>query len=70
VTDQYLRQFNSAGPCIERGPVTSESAKFWTVQDKFSGRPRRFGKGWRNHVEPCASCRDHPRTQYPNGYMD
>ena len=22
------------------------------------------------HTEPCSCCTDHPKTQYPDGYMD
>lgn len=77
---EFLREFNSAGPCITLGQVigrTPKSVKFLaTVWEggKMVKRPKRRG-GHRLalgllHTEPCPSCMDHPRTQYPDGYWD
>lgn len=64
-----VRKFSPVGPCIPQGELIRETAKFYCVADRFdNGKPRKIGKGWSAHIEPCVSCRDHARTQYPNGY--
>jgi hypothetical protein len=72
-----VREFSPAGPCIVLGELVGESSQFYTYRDRFigTGLLRRIAKRtparWsRAHIEPCPSCRDHAKTQYPNGYMD
>lgn len=66
-----VRKFSPAGPCIPQGELIRETAKFYVIDDRFNpGRQRKIGKGWAHHIEACSSCRDHARTQYPNGYHD
>lgn len=74
-----VRQFNRAGPCLTLGKLVKETAQFyvfdeWCGGNVFVGRRRvakKLDGRWSpNHVEACPSCRDHPQTQYPNGYMD
>jgi hypothetical protein len=74
-----VRQFSRCGPCLTLGRLTKETAQFycfdeWCGGDVFQGakrvRKELPGQWSPNHVEPCPSCRDHPRTQYPNGYQD
>jgi hypothetical protein len=69
---KILREFSAAGPCLILGPVTKRTPAFIFYDD--GGKVRHVG-GWRvqsghYHTEPCPSCRDHERTQYPEGYMD
>jgi hypothetical protein len=65
-----LRTFSAIGPCITEGELVGETAKFWLYKQAWGdGKVRKMKKG-RPHIEPCGSCRDHPQTQYPNGYMD
>lgn len=66
-----LREFSAAGPCITLGEYLRETAKFYFFRDRH-GAEHRIGKGWegQRHLEPCPSCRDHEKTQYPEGYMD
>lgn len=67
---QTVRQFSACGPCTTLGPLVKETAGFYCHGPKFNGsKPGRISKA-RAHVVPCGSCRDHPRTQYPEGYMD
>ncbi len=80
---QTVREFSPAGPCLTLGQFVRRTAKTivyreWLGGDQY-GKERRVG-GWKVeqrgnrggciHTEPCHSCRDHERTQYPNGYMD
>ena len=71
-----VREFSPCGPCIEQGTLIKESAMFYCFADRFApGKTRRLMKRTPTryssaHVEPCPSCRDHERTQYPHGYMD
>lgn len=70
-----LREFSAAGPCLTLGRVVRETPNFWFYR-KWRGGPdfdpaqTRAGKIPGRHTDPCPSCRDHPRTQYPNGYQD
>jgi hypothetical protein len=61
------------------GKLVKETANFyvfdeWCGGDVFQGRKRvakpREGYWSPHHLEPCPSCKDHPKTQYPHGYMD
>lgn len=65
-----VRTFSPVGPCISRGELVRETAKFYVYRSKYDGTEKRVAKGWNAHVEPCHSCRDHAKTQYPHGYMD
>jgi hypothetical protein len=80
MTDKIVREFSPAGPCLTLGRLVKETAQFyifdkWLGGDRYEGRSRirrkvEGGHYSRAHVEACSSCRDHPKTQYPNGYMD
>ena len=68
------RQFSTCGPCLLEGEVVRSTARFhvineWKGGDDFTGRQRRISRE-SVHLTPCPSCRDHSRTQYPDGYMD
>ena len=77
-----VRQFSRCGPCLTLGQVTKITPRFyffdeWRGGDKYEGEKRVArdlsdnGGPWSpNHVIPCPSCRDHPKTQYPHGSMD
>lgn len=71
-----VREFSPCGPCIVLGDLVKETAQFYIFRDRFTGRDnQRIAKQtpsrWsRAHVIPCPSCRDHEKTQYPDGYMD
>jgi hypothetical protein len=76
---KIVRAFSICGPCLTLGRLTKETAQFycfdeWQGGDNYSGAKRvakeRPGYYSPNHIEPCPSCRDHAKTQYPNGYMD
>ena len=69
-----VREFSRCGPCLTLGPLVSETALFYCYQERDNTK-RRIRKRTEAHyspahVEPCPSCRDHARTQYPDGYMD
>lgn len=74
-----VRAFSPVGPCLTLGRLTKQTAQFycyeeWRGGDRYEGtrkvRKRTPEHYSRAHIEPCPSCRDHLRTQYPNGYMD
>jgi hypothetical protein len=75
-----VRDFSRAGPCITLGRLVRETPQFYvynewrggeTYEERESRVAKRLpGRYSGTHVEPCSSCRDHPKTQYPNGYMD
>jgi hypothetical protein len=76
---KIVREFSPAGPCLTLGRLVKETAQFWVYDewrggDRFEGRKkvrkRTEQRYSRAHVEPCGSCRDHPKTSYPNGYTD
>jgi hypothetical protein len=80
MTDKIVRSFSPYGPCLTLGRLTKTTAQFycydeWRGGDKYEGakkvrRPDVGGHYSRAHIEPCYSCRDHAKTNYPNGYMD
>lgn len=79
IEPKFVRAFSAAGPCLTLGRLTKETAKFycfeeWRGGDVYSGAKKVAkplpGKYSGNHIEPCPSCRDHVKTQYPNGYED
>lgn len=65
-----VRAFSTVGPCIVQGTLVRETSKFYCVADRFeSGRVRKIAKTrWDIHTALCVSCREHPQSQYPNGY--
>jgi hypothetical protein len=68
-----VRRFSAAGPCISLGRLLRETAKFYVYQPRRPDESeRRVAKDRYGlvHTEPCNACRDHARTQYPEGYMD
>lgn len=68
-----VREFSRCGPCIELGELVERTAKTISYRIKDYGIARRGGRAVKSglvHIEPCRSCRDHPETSYPNGYMD
>jgi hypothetical protein len=72
-----VREFSRCGPCIVLGKLVKETASFYVFEENYGGAPVRSKIRKRTdaryspaHIEPCPSCRDHPRTQYPDGYMD
>jgi hypothetical protein len=79
MTDKIVREFSRCGPCLTLGRLMRETACFyvfdeWHGGDRYEGE-KRIRKRTPDHysgahIEPCPSCRDHPKTQYPNGYMD
>jgi hypothetical protein len=75
-----VREFSPVGPCLTLGRLVKETPQFY-VFNKWRGgesyaegetriRKRTAAHYSRAHIEPCHSCRDHAKTQYPNGYMD
>lgn len=79
MTTKIVREFSTVGPCITVGRLVKETEQFfvfdrWQGGDRFEGRgkirKRSEGRYSRAHIEPCCSCRDHAKTQYPEGYMD
>jgi hypothetical protein len=77
---KIVRQFSPCGPCLTLGRLEKTTAQFycyaeWNGGDCFGPRVRKVRRpdvaGYSTaHIEPCHSCRDHSRTQYPHGYMD
>lgn len=77
---QIVREFSAAGPCLTVGKLVRETQQFfvylpWRGGDNYEEKERRIAKRTAAryspaHILACPSCRDHERTQYPNGYMD
>lgn len=75
-----VRSFSAVGPCLKLGRLVRETPLFyvfneWRGGDRYAERESRVAKRTPArysgaHVEPCRSCRDHPETQYPEGYMN
>lgn len=75
-----VREFSAIGPCLTLGKLVSETPRFyvflpWRGGDRYDEKSRKIMKRTADHYSPahvmaCPSCRDHERTQYPNGYMD
>jgi hypothetical protein len=70
-----VREFSAAGPCLTLGRFVRETSQFffydeWKGGDKYGDTKRKKKRGTLVHIAPCHSCRDHAKTQYPNGYMD
>jgi len=82
---QIVRSFSPCGPCLTLGKLVNTTAKFYCYQEwrgrdsegnmVFADTVKKVardlpGRYSRAHIEACTSCRDHAKTQYPNGYMD
>jgi len=73
---KLVREFSRCGPCIVLGKLVKETAQFYVFEPDYGRssqtriRKRTEAHYSPAHVEPCPSCRDHARTQYPDGYMD
>lgn len=70
-----VREFSRCGPCITRGTLVKETKQFYCFTYAGACRLHKIRKPLPGHyspahVEPCPSCRDHPKTQYREGYMD
>lgn len=72
-----LRETNLYGPCVTKGKVIGETAQFLKYQEHpiWGSQIRRVAKSRVGlhkglHTESCPSCRDHPETMYPAGWMD
>jgi hypothetical protein len=68
---KIVREFSAYGPCLTLGKLVGRTKKFyaydeWKGGKRYEGRRRVLQRS--THIEPCPSCRDHPKTQYPNGY--
>lgn len=75
-----VREFSTVGPCLKLGLLLRETVHFYVFAPWRGGstyevaekliRKRQPDHYSPAHVEPCPSCPDHEKTQYPNGYMD
>jgi hypothetical protein len=66
-----VREFSSIGPCIQLGEFVKRTENTITFIERDGSRCTRGGQRLKNgliHTLPCRSCRDHPESQYPNGY--
>jgi hypothetical protein len=68
---KVVRQFSRLGPCLVLGPLVKQTAT------RIYYRRRDGKEAWASrssrllvHVEPCPSCRDQERSQYPDDYWD
>ena len=70
-TLKECRVFSVVGPCLTGYRILRENRKTFTLAS-VNGRGISTDRhhAWRVHTEPCVSCQDHERTQYPDGYMD
>jgi hypothetical protein len=69
---KIVRTFSAYGPCLTEGELIKTTEKFYvflTGKVEIGSGERRISRA-KAHIEPCSSCRDHARTQYPHGYMD
>jgi hypothetical protein len=78
-TFTLVREFSAAGPCLTLGRLTKTTAQFYCYEEWKGGNRYEGAKRIRIHTEahysgahivPCRCCRDHEKTQYPDGYMD
>ena len=66
-----VREFSAIGPCLTLGELMHRTASTVVFRLADGGINRRGGyrvKSGLVHTAPCRYCRDHPQTQYPNGY--
>lgn len=64
-----VRVFSACGPCLTGYRLVRQNAQSATVAF-WNGSHPDIERVFAVHAEPCVSCRDHPNTQYRNGYMD
>lgn len=66
-----VRVFSMAGPCLTMYRLVKANRTTYKLAyrngDGVSLENVHKGSV---HIAPCPSCTDHPRTQYPHGYMD
>ena len=68
-----VREVSRAGPCITLGTLVRKTASTLYYRDRLNVVSHRSGRAVECglvHTLPCRSCRDHPNTSYPDGYMD
>ena len=66
-----VRQFSRIGPCLELGPLLRETDArlYYHCQHGYEAFVSKKS-ALVVHLEPCPSCRDHERSQYPDDYWD
>lgn len=66
-----VRVFSRCGPCLRQYRHVRTNRTTVTVAFR-NGSGYSLERAYKGsvHEEPCPSCEDHPRTQYPDGYMD
>ena len=66
-----VRQFSRVGPCIELGPLIRETDTriYYRYRHDYEAFVSK-NSSLAVHLEPCPACRDHERSQYPDGYWD
>jgi len=63
-----IREFSSFGPCVTLGTLVRETVTRIVYRSR-DGKVAWVSKSSRLvHREPCLSCRDYERSQYPDGY--
>lgn len=79
---KLVREFSRSGPCLTLGLWVRDTAKFhvyrkWRGGESYDAQETKVKRRLDDregyspaHVEPCPSCRDHAKTQYPHGLMD
>lgn len=67
-----VRRFSVAGPCLPIGRLVRETPQFFVIDtpDYSRVQSRRVAKSTGVHTVPCPRCTDHPRSDYPHGYVD
>jgi len=66
-----IRVSSPIGPCLTQYRMIKENkttftVAFWNGGHVSLDKKRKYSV----HTKPCSCCEDHPRTAYPNGYMD
>ena len=66
-----VRQFSRVGPCIELGPLIRETDTriYYRYRHDYEAFVSK-NSSLAVHLEPCPSCRDYERSQYPDDYWD
>jgi len=66
-----VRQFSRVGPCLMLGELAKQTDTriFCRLRDGKTAWAMKSSQ-LLVHLEPCPSCRDHERSQYPDGYWD
>lgn len=63
-----VREFSMVGPCIRLGEFVKRTPQRIFYRDRDGAVTCKTSRAGLVHTEPCPSCRDHPQTQYPDGY--